>query len=281
MRDITTNRYSVNASLSRSDFLGYGTTLGTGLGLEQYSYDTGDQRYRFVESAKLDTSLWGFFRNNVTWGRARVDGNTPFVFESLGSQHNYIKDAISLYYMSYLTWNISGGYNYMNSTYNDVLTNMEIRPSDQLMINTSTGWSIENQRYLDWVTGVTFVPYPKFTNTASITYDMNYGRLLSANSEVDLEYGDTWQERFHFKMRHFYDFYTDTYMLQDIAITKDLHCWEAYLSWSQYLSELRFGMTLKAFPEYPFSYITSPAGNYFNSFMDNMHFPVMSSPRRD
>ena len=279
MRNMTTNRYSVSAGLSRTDNLGLGTTLRSGLGIDQFAYETGDQRYQLKESLNMETNLWGFFRNNTDWGRARVDGSTPFFFESVGSQYNYINDKITMYYQNKATWDISAGYNYQNSTYDDVITNLSVTPDERLTFRASTGWSIENQRYLDLVNSVTVIPFPKFVNTASIVYDMNSGKLISANSLVDLEIGDTWENRWHFKMGHSYDFFMDRYMLRDFAVVKDLHCWEAVFSYNDYLKEYKFGMTLKAFPQFPLSYVSNENGNYFNSFMNNMHFD-QESPRR-
>lgn len=80
-------------------------------------------------------------------------------------------------------------------------------------------------------------------------------------------------------MGHSYDFTTDMYMLRDLAVVKDLHCWEATFTYNDYLKEFRFGITLKAFPQFPLSYTANPNGNYFNSFMDNMHFE-QESPKR-
>lgn len=279
MRNMTTNRYSMGAGLSRTDNLGLGTTLRSGLGLDQFAYDTGDKRYQFRESLNMETNLGGFFRNNTDWGRARVDGNTPFFFESLGSQYNYISDKITLYYLNKISFDISAGYNYMNSTYNDIMGNLLITPNEQLSFRASSGWSVESLRYRDLVLSATVTPFPKFTNTAGVVYDMNSGTLISANSLVDLEIGDTWENRWHFKMGHTYDASLDRYMLRDLAIVKDLHCWEAVFSYNDYLKEYRFGLTLKAFPQFPLSYVSSENGNYFNSFMDNMHFE-QESPRR-
>ena len=279
MRNMTANRYMLGAGISRSDYLGWGSTLRLGLGLEQYAYDTGDQRYSYSESANLSTDLGGFFRNKIDWGRTRVDGNTPFFFETLGSQSNYIKDNITLYYMNTLSWDISGGYNYLNSTYDDVRTILRVTPDERLSVQSDTGWSIENQRYLDLNISASFTPWPKFTNTGGIAYDLNVGRILSANSVMDLEIGDTWEDRWHFKVGHTYDPETDLYLIRDVAIVKDLHCWEAVFTYNDYRKEFRFGMTLKAFPSFPISYVSGDSGSYFDGFMNNMHFE-QESPRR-
>lgn len=279
MRNITTNRYMLGAAVSRTDNLPLGTTLTLGMGINQYSYDLGDQRYQFSESAKMVTNLWGFFTNSTGWGRARCEGNTPFLFDNLGSRYNFINDTITLYYLDKVTFDISAGYNYMNSTYDDAMANLRITPDERLSFQASAGWSIENQRYRDLITSVTVTPFPKFVNTASMQYDMNTGTILSANSLVDLEIGDSWENRWHFKMGHSYDFTLDRYMLRDLGVVKDLHCWEAVFTYNDFRKEYRFGMTLKAFPAYPLSYVAGEAGNYFDSFMNNMHFE-QESPRR-
>lgn len=279
MRHITTNRYSFSSYFSRSDDIGFGSTLRSGIGYDQFHYELGDERFQYRESLNLQTNLGGFFSNTIDWGRARIGGNTPFFFESLGSQYNYIKDNITLYYSTSVTQHISGGYNYMNSMYDDVLTDVSVNLNPLLYVSVATGWSIENQRYRDLVGSATLTPFPNFINTGSLVYDMNVGKLMSANSVVDLVWGDVWEERFHFKMEHSYDFNSDLYILRNIAIVKDLHCWEATFSYSDYMKEWRFGMSLKAFPSYPLSYVAGPGGNYFNSFMNNMHFE-QESPRR-
>jgi hypothetical protein len=276
---MTSNEYSFRSNFSRSDTLGFGTILRSGIGYDQHEYELGDEWFQYRESLNMETNLGGFFRNNADWGRARARGNTPFFFESIGSEYNYIKDTITLYYSSIVTQHISGGYNYMNSTYDDVLTDVSFTPSEKLTLNVSTGWSIENQRYRDLVGSATVTPFHGFVNTGSLVYDMNVGRVLSANTLVDLVMGDSWENRFHFKMGHVYDFTTDHLQLRNLAVVKDLHCWEASVSYDDYLKEWRFVMSLKAFPAYPVSYVTGAGGNYFNSFMNNMHFE-QESPKR-
>jgi lipopolysaccharide export system protein LptA len=280
MRNMTANRYSLSAALSRTDNLGFGTYLKSGVGVNQYDYDTGDQRYQLTESLNMGTDLGGFFRNSAGWGMAKVKGNSPFVFETLGSESEYVNDKITLYYQNKVTFDISGGYNYLNSTYDDVISNLSVVPNEKLSFNMSGGWSIQNQMYRDLSAGMTVSPWPKFVNTANIVYNLNSGAVNSANTLVDLEVGDTWQNRWHFKMGHVYDPSTDTLILTDLAIVKDLHCWEAVFTYNDFLKEYKFGLTLKAFPQFPLSYVSSPNGSYFNSFMDNMHFE-QESPRRD
>ena len=279
MRHVTTNRNSIGANLSRSDNLGLGTVLRSGIGVDQYEYGLGDQRYQLRESLNMETNLWGFFRNNVDRARARVDGHTPFFFESLGSQYNYLKEKITLYYQDKASFDIGGGYNYMNNRNDDIMGNLHVTPNEQLSFHVSAGWSVEELRYRDLIASCTVIPFPKFVNTASWQVDMNTGTLLSANSLVDLEIGDSWESRWHFKMGHSYDFFEDRYMLRDLGIVKDLHCWEAVFTYNDFRKEYRFGMTLKAFPDMPFSYVASETGNYFDSFMNNMHFE-QESPRR-
>ena len=280
MRNMTANSYSLSAGLSRTDNLGLGTYLRSGVGINQYAYDTGDQRYQLNESLNMGTDLGGFFRNSADWGMAKVNGNSPFVFETLGSEFNRVSDKITLYYQNKVSFDVSGGYNYQNSTYDDVITNLSIVPNEKLSLNMSGGWSVQNQIYRDLSAGITVSPWPTFVNTANIVYDLNSGTINSANTLVDLEVGDTWENRWHFKMGHVYDPTTGTMTLTDLAIVKDLHCWEAIFTYNDFLKEYRFGLTLKAFPQFPLSFVSSPNGSYFNSFMDNMHFE-QESPRRD
>lgn len=279
MRNITSNEYSFGARLSRIDPLGFGTTLSEGLELDQYAYELGDQRYQVKESLNLDTSLWGFFTNSASWGRAKVDGNTPFIFETLGDQYEWIKDQITLNYRDKVTWDISAGYNYQNSTYDDIITNLLVIPSPILRVNVRTGWSVEEQMYRDLEGSATLTPWDKFTATGSLQYDMNVGSIIAASTLADFEIGDTWENRWHFKVGSTYDTTMGQLLIRDVAVVKDLHCWEATFTYNDYMKEFTFGMSIKAFPQYPVSFTENPNGNYFNSFMDNMNFE-QESPRR-
>ena len=230
VRNFTTGIYSLNGVASRRDLLGFGTVLSTSLGLRQYAYDTGDQRYSVDETANLNTGLWGFFRNSMNWARTKVDGNTPFFTETLGSEREFINDTISLYYMDKLSFDLYAGYNYQNSTYDDIKGNLRFAPDEKFNCAVSSGWSVENQDYLPLSASFTWVPLPNFTNTGSLQYDLNASKLIGASSLVDLEWGNTWEDHFHFKMSHYYDLSSERYLLQQIAVTKDLHCWEASFS---------------------------------------------------
>lgn len=280
MRHMTLNRYSFGGNISRSDDIGFGTVFRQKYGVDQYLYEPGDQRYQLRETLGTETNLWGFFRNNIDYNRALSEGNTPFFFDNLGSNYNNIKDKITLYYLDKVNFMIDGGYNYQTSQYFDVLTNLLIIPSEQLRLNFSTGWSIENQKYRDLVASATFIPFPRFTNTGGLVYDLNTGILLSANSVMDLEIGEDWQSRWHFRVGHTYDFETSQYMVRDVAIVKDLHCWEAMYTYSDYKKEHRIGFTLKAFPNMPVGLNVSGQGSYFDGFYQNLSYGESPSPRR-
>lgn len=272
MRHMTANRYYFGGSMNRTDDIGLGTSLRQSYGLDQFLYEPGDARYQFREAVGAETNLWGFFRNNIDHSRAISEGNTPFFFDNIGSNYNNIKEKITLYYLDKVVFTVDGGYNYYTKQHFDNVANLLVVPNEKFRMTMSGGYSIEGKRYRDLSASVTFIPFPRFTNTGGLVYDLNNGKLVSANSLVDLEMGESWESRWHFKMGQTYDFFSSRYILRDLAIVKDLHCWELSYTYTEYLREHRIGMTLKAFPNMPVGFATGGQGSYFEGFWENLHF---------
>ena len=58
--------------------------------------------------------------------------------------------------------------------------------------------------------------------------------------------------------------------LQDVAIVKDLHCWEMRFNYSDYRKEYSFVFSVKAIPDEPFGF-GSGRGFYFEGFEKEMY----------
>ena len=246
-------------------------------GLDQFAYDTSDARYAFREKISLKTELWGFFRNNVDYNRGISEGNTPFFFDNIGNFYNNIKDTITLYYLEAVTWTIDGGYNWQASKYFDLMTRLNVKLSERLHISLSGGYDIENQKYRDLVTSTRVIPMGGLTVDINSVHDLNTGILKSADSLVDYEFGEDWVSKWHLRVGHVYDYLSGRFLLRDLMIVKDLHCWEAKFMYSDYRKEWSITFTLKAFPEMPIGWATYQ-GFYFEGF--NKEELLKESPRR-
>lgn len=277
VRHFTTNRYKLGADVTRTDKFPLGTTITLSGGLDQFLYGPGDSRYAFREGATVRTELGGFFRNNINYKRGISEGNSPFFFDSVGNNYNNIKDTITLYYLDKVVWVVDGGYNFQTEKYFDLLTNLTVKPNERLRLYLASGYDIENQRYRDLVTGTHIIPFPGITGDINSVHDLNSGTLKSADSLFDLEIGDHWTNRWHIRVGNVYDFFTKRFLLRELMIVKDLHCWEVKFIYSDYRKQYMFSFVLKAFPEQPFGWSTT-GGFFFEGFSKDEY--MKESPRR-
>ncbi|KAF0133887.1 MAG: hypothetical protein FD145_999 [Candidatus Saganbacteria bacterium] len=256
MRDYSTYRYSTIIGAEKTIPLVLGTSLLLSGGLEQHIYEPGDQLYAFSESISLDTELFSIFKNSADFSRGIAEGNSPFFFDKQGTKYSHIKDTINLFYLSYINWMITGGYNYETKKYFNIDTNLSLNPFPFLKTNFISGWSIEEQKYLDLQSTFGFKYNDMLSNDTSFLSDLNTGYLKSGSNYVNLEFGDEkeWPSHFHLQAGHTYLPQTQEIKLQEISVLKDLHCWDIKYSYSDFRREFSMTFTLKAFPGDPIGY---------------------------
>ncbi|MCX5726177.1 MAG: DUF3769 domain-containing protein [Candidatus Saganbacteria bacterium] len=276
IRDFTSNRSKFGTDVSRSDSLPLNTTLMLFGGVDQFLYGPGDSRYVLREGVGVRTELGGFFRNYIDYKRGFSEGSSPFFFDSIGNNYDNIKNTLSMYHTDKVIWVVDGGYNFSAHKYFDLLTNLTIAPERRFRLYLSGGYDIENQRYRDFVTGMHVVPFPGTYADINSVHDLNSGALRSADSLFDIEMGDDWTNKWHIRAGNVYDFFTKRFLLRDLMIVKDLHCWEAKFMYSDYNKEYTFSFTLKAFPSQPFGWSTG-GGLFFQGFDQEF---TGESPRR-
>ncbi len=280
VRHFTGDRYKMSLTANKTLPLVLGTTLNLMSGIDQFAYDAGDQRYAYRERIGVGTELWGFFRNGIDYNRGISEGNTPFFFDNYGNNYQNVKETATFYYLDKITWINDCGYNFQIKKYYDYTTRLAIMPSDRFYLNMSSGYSIENKCYLDLVNSLRVIPlkgYATATADFSSSHDLNNGTLRSASDLIDLQVGEDWFEKWHFRVGHVYDFFTKQYLMREFMVVKDLHCWEVKVTYSDYKKEYRLVFTLKAFPEQPIGWATYE-GFYFEGF--SRTDILKESPRR-
>lgn len=266
-RDYATGRYKATLNASKSIPLALGTTLGFGFGLDQFLYDPGDAMNAFREDLGLYSQGYNFFRNDLKYTRGISDGNSPFFFDKFSTRYNNLRDTLTFYHQDKFNWVNTGGYNYDTNKYFNYETGLTLRPVKPVDLNFRSGFDIENQKYLDLSSAVRVRPWEKLSVDLNLVNDMNLGGLKQGNCLLDLETADEkdWGNHWHFKYGYVYDTASQNFLLKDIMIKKDLHCWDVTYTYSDYRKEFTLVFTLKAFPGDPIGY-GQGRGFYFDSF---------------
>jgi len=266
-RHFVADRYKTYLGVGRVFPLGFGSNFSFNYGVEQYLYNTGDQKYNKKESYMINSTNGVWFDNKLQYERGIGEGNTPFYFDSAGYFYNYLRNTAVFYNGVQHRFTIDGGYNYQTNKYFDLLLNYRFKPDEKTSFSFDTGYDIENKQWKDLVSVASVALSNNFLDLFSHTYDLRMGRTKAATNMMQFEIGNTWQEKWAFKLSHLYDLSKDAIILQDAEIIKDLHCWEARFTWSQLRREYKFYFSLKAFPNMPFGFGTGDSGIFFEGNM--------------
>jgi hypothetical protein len=268
-RDFSTQRYQASLDASRQIPLALGTLAIVGAGLDQYLYGPGDQLYAYRESLSLQTNLFGFFRNDIDYKKGLTDGNSPFLFDKLGTNYHNVRERISLHHLDKFNWTAEGGHNWQTGKWFDVLTRLSIRPDKRIYWNLRTGWDIENRQYKDLVNNLTFAPYSFLSLNFSTVSNMNTGGLNSGSVVYDMRFLEGEPNQWRLKLSQIYEPASKEFKLRDIILIKDLHCWELKYTYSDYRKEFSLTFSLKALPDEPVG-ISTGRGFYYEGFEREM-----------
>jgi len=264
-RDYTAEKIAAKLDLSKRVPLGLGTVAVLGVGLNQNFYSPGDQFYTYRERASLNTNWLGFFSNTVTYGKGSTDGNTPFLFDQLGTSYHNVNETMTFNVKNKMRLTLSGGHNWQTHQWFDSRGSLLITPNEAVSWNLSSAWSIEERLYRDLINSVTVSPTDFFSTKFSSTSDLNNGNLKSGTVIYDLALLKDQRNQWRFRLGQVYDSLTDEFKVRDIMVVKDLHCWELSYRYSDLNKEYSLTFSLKAMPDDPIG-MSSGRGFYIESF---------------
>jgi hypothetical protein len=264
-RDFTAERGRISLNASKTLPLGLGTNLLLAGGIDQFFYSPGDQLYALRESANLQTNLFSFFRNDLNFRQGYTEGNTPFLFDQLGTRYHDLTEKMTFYYLDKFSWSIEGGHNWQTNRYYDLMTNLLVAPDKRLRWTATTGWDLENRRYKDLITSLRLAPYSFLATSFSLVQDLNGAGLKQGSAFYDFYLLEGAPNQWHFQISQVFDTQTKEFKVRDIMVLHDLHCWEMKASYNDYRKEISLVFALKAIPEEPVGYAPG-RGFYFEGF---------------
>ncbi|MEW6216013.1 MAG: hypothetical protein AB1478_12555, partial [Nitrospirota bacterium] len=121
---------------------------------------------------------------------------------------------------------VNTGYNLTNSTYNPLVTRVDLKPRHDLLFNFA------------------------------FAYDLNQHQAQTFDTKLDLQFHPEWR----FEYASTYNFYNHKFGNQDFKLTKDCHCWFWSLVYRTYRDELILQVAIKAFPHESFTIGSSSSG---------------------
>ncbi|MFC1517263.1 hypothetical protein ACFL5G_01775 [Candidatus Margulisiibacteriota bacterium] len=283
-RRYTATRYTGQLTLYRDFDLPFYTTLTLKRYMRQAAYDTGDKHYRISDQPSLRTTLWDHVEHDLTYIYTQSDGNSPLYFESPQYDHEHRAiESLRFYHEDVFSWKFSGGKNLELNTYDDLITDMDLRPFGRYFhANFNYGWSYQRELWRDFVAALNYTPTREDSWTVKYTFDFNDYIYKSASSLLKFHVGKTWwkenewefwRSRWAFSVEHVYDPLSDSIDMYTLGIYKDLHCWMAQFNYNKAREEWILAFSLKAFPEEPLSLTSGRDGFSVEAFRRSLESP--------
>ncbi len=261
-RDFATSRYRGTLNADKNFRVGRWSRLTLRAGIDQFQYGPGDQLYAYREGVNLRTNAGGFFRNNIDYKKGYTNGNTPFLFDQIGTRYNSINEKMTFYYLSNFNWSTTGGYNWQTYKWFDVMTSLLIRPNSVFYWSLRTGWDLENTVYKDLVQRFTVNPASYLGLQFATVSSLNNGEMRSGSILYNFKLLEGQKNEWKVQLRQVLDTTSREFKLRDIMVVKDLHCWRLTYTYSDYRKEFSLKVSLDAFPDDPVGFATGKGFHY-------------------
>jgi lipopolysaccharide export system protein LptA len=222
--------------------LGGGVTVdATGL-FRQDFYGDPDRtaQYAYGGNLRLGSDLGGGWQARLNYLLLERKGYSPFRFDYIGSYRSLTAGVERRTSDSRLS--LVAGQDLLSSRWHDLLARADVRLSPGLRLTTTTGYDFNRGQPRDVLTRA-LIGSGRFRLGVGARYDPNHGEWPSINTDLDWRVAPKWR----LQALSGYSGTAHEWLYNEIMLTRDLHCWEASLFYSQQRQLFRIDLRIKAF----------------------------------
>jgi LPS-assembly protein len=223
-----------------------------------YSNDTA--QYVLNYGSEVDSDFARNWNFNVDYRKQQPAGFSPYRldyasrYESLDARLAFDQDGRQ-------QLSLLSGFDFERSQYRDLLLRYQLMPNDTYYLSLSTGYDLENGELRDLLTRVNVASGEKLNLDLNTRYSPRLGQLARVNTQLFWRPHRLWQV----EALSGWNGFTDRFDFNQVKVTRDLHCWEAFLTWDQQRREMRLDLALKAFPAFDTRFGVGQAGQSLNT----------------
>ncbi|MCE5314642.1 MAG: hypothetical protein ABFD49_10235 [Armatimonadota bacterium] len=225
--------------------------LQSGGGFRQYAYSDETAQYTFDASAQLKKQLTTESNFALTYRYQNPRGYSPFRFDSL-SDYNIINASLNLKSGAKNSFSLIGGYNFIqhSAPWQSTTVRWSVQASKNLLFYTATGYNFNTSKWKALINQVRIrSDNDSFKLDLGTRYDTTENQLSSIKGVIDTKLGS----KYHFQANAGYDGLNNEFDYLNFKLTRDLHCWEASLVYTDQTGfyedkGLRLYLRIKAFP---------------------------------
>lgn len=224
--------------------------LNAGAGIRQFFYSDNTAQYSVDANATLTRKLGQTSTFNLFYRLQHPRGFTPFRFDSI-ARYNNLNASIDLKETERFKLNILTGYNFAQKSFpwQDVTLRLSIQPTKNLLFYTSTGYDLNRGQWRAIVNQIRIRSGDKFRFDLGTRYDAVLKKFARIRPQLDMYVGS----KTRIQAVAGYNGFNNTFDYRNLMITRDLHCWEASLVYTDQTGffkdrSLMFYLRIKAFP---------------------------------
>lgn len=225
-------------------------TLGAGAGFKQYVYSDNTAQYSIDTSAELRRKLGKASSFALTYRKQAPRGFTPLLYDFVG-KYNIANASLNLRDSSIFKLSFLTGYNFEQAQFpwQDATLRFSIEPNNSLLLYTATSYDFNRGQWRLLINQLRIRGGELFKLDLGTRYDPISKTLSEARIDLDTALGSKW----HARALAGYNGFTKGFDYRKFMITRDLHCWEASLIYTDqggfYLDKsLMLDLRIKALP---------------------------------
>lgn len=218
------------------------TSFSQNITLVQDFYQNEDAKYQLNINSRLNNQHTKYFSTSLSHNFQEARGHSPFMFDRGGGFNNMQTNLLWNYQNRYI-FSMNTGYDFLTKLYQYLIAKMDINQDSFLKLSLTAQYDLNKDKPLDLASTLR-INKNKFSQTLNACYDMDRGRLKIVDLQINSKPHHFWQIEY----KGAYDALRRRYTYNDFLITRDLHCWEARLSYRQAVKEVFLEFYIKAFP---------------------------------
>ncbi len=233
--------------------IGAGWTISDSGGFEQYLYSDNTAQYSLDHMLQVERKLGTKSTFSITHRIQRPAGYTPLRLDYTG-RYNSLYASLNMKDSSVHTVSFSSGFDFedTSSGWQDIIMRSKYAPSKKFSFYTSTGFDLNRSQWRTVVNQLNVRPSDEYSLGVGSRYDTVNQRWALLRTVVDAKVDVLTR----LQMIQSYNGATKEFDYSAVRVTRDLHCWEASLTYTQQkgfinTTGIMLNFRLKALPFYP------------------------------
>ncbi len=225
-------------------------SAASGAGFKQFVYGDNTAQYSVDANAQVSKKLGDSSTFALTYRYQMPRGFSPFRFDYIG-KYNILNANLDLTDNSKFNMSLIGGYNFEQKMFpwQDSVVRISYTPTNSLLLYTATGYDFNRSQWRQVINQLRIRSKDDFKLDVGTRYDPIGKRLATVRSVLDMSIGN----KNRLQALCGWNGITRDFDYKGLAITRDLHCWEAaltYIDQGGFYSDkgIYFTLRIKAFP---------------------------------